>query len=59
MKAKTNKCVFLDRDGTVIEDGEYAIDTTKLVLKPDAVKSLTTLPPIKSIAGKIFIIYPF
>ncbi|MBO5713453.1 MAG: HAD family hydrolase [Clostridia bacterium] len=43
MLIKSNKCVFLDRDGTIIEDGEYAVDISKMVLKPDAVNSLKRL----------------
>ena len=38
-----NKCVFLDRDGTIIYDGEYVADVSKLKLIPDAVKSLKKL----------------
>ena len=43
MIAKSNKCVFLDRDGTIIEDGEYVVDIKKLQLKTDAVESLKKL----------------
>ena len=43
MKAKISKCVFLDRDGTIIEDGEYVVDIAKLVLKPDAIDCLKKL----------------
>ncbi len=42
MKAK-NKCVFLDRDGTIIVDGEYNADVNKLTFINGVIKGLKKL----------------
>lgn len=43
MTIRSSKCVFLDRDGTIIEDISYCNDVNKLILKPDAVTTLKKL----------------
>ena len=42
MKAK-NKCVFLDRDGTIIVDGEYNADVNNLTFISGVIKGLKKL----------------
>ena len=53
MQTTNNKCVFLDRDGTIIEDISYCNDVGKLALKPDAVTSLKKLQNAGCLLGII------
>jgi D-glycero-D-manno-heptose 1,7-bisphosphate phosphatase len=42
-RSKSNRAIFLDRDGTIMEDANYCGDVSRVILIPGAVESLRRL----------------